>query len=1156
MSDHPNPHSADGVHALAETTPLLRSVYRFCSAALAHRCGFVAVCFLLAMLSSLPVRAADAAEKRSYDLAANDVPSALRDFSEQSGRSVIAATDLVTGLRTQPVHGELTASEALRQMLAGTSLIVIEDAKSGTFALRHSDEGGRPASVRDARPKNVPASPPQAPMKPKRFIAHLAAAFALLTGSTAHAQTTSTGTISGRVFNPATGEYVRNAEVAIPGTNLVAYTAEDGSYTLTGVPTGETTLSVTYTGYEPASAQLNVSPGLTATRDFDLKGAVFQPGAKAIPGGVVQLSQFVVSSEREGNAKAIMEQRAALNMKSVVASDNFGDVTGGNIGEFIKYLPGVVMDYVDSDARTARIGGLSPVYTGVSIDGMSMASAPSASFGGNSRQFEFEQASINGVESIEISKTTTASMDADAPAGRINLRSRSAFDRKSREITAQLTMTGNAYSWDIKKTPGPYNDSYYKIRPGFVFSYADAFKGRFGIQLSLAGNTVGTEQAGITHNYNFTNADRGPVLTQLAFRDAPKLSNRASFTLNTDYKISPNLSIALRTSGSHFDDGTNLRQVAFLVNPAQVTPDSTVTSFTALPSTNANTRVQYTTSRRNKVNTTVTYVPKLEYKRNDLTLTLGGGYSRSRTAYEQMTEGYFQAVTHRLTRIGYTATRSSATDTDWQLTQTSGLPWNDPANYNRTDAFSNNISATPQAARHQVWVGYIDAKKTLNIAGLPVQFLAGAKTKLSVYDLEKNGALQYTYVGAAGSMTAPTTILPTTTLLPYDARTGGNIVTLGIPMTDPYATYDLFKANPSHFTPNLIQNHINENYSSRSVKEQIDAFYLEGNTRWRALRLNLGVRHESTTTIGKTIDLLTPAQVQAAGFTPNTIPYIDYQYRGGQRSEKEGGYDNTFFSGGAKYAFTRSFHLQVAASQSISRPSYGNVAGVISINEANQEIRVPNPDLKPETSDKYFVSAQYYLEPAGTLSVSGFRLSVDNMGVGNERVSAAEAGYADDPEYSAYTFIRPSNAPGTIHLDGVEIEYSQQLVFLPKALRGFSLFGSISRTAASERIQQHVPKSANGGIRYGNHKFNAQLRSTWQASRYNNTNAAGEEIWQYERIMFDFSGSYRFNRTYELTVSGRNILNSPIRTYANTPGLLRVINHYGPSWTVGVRGRF
>ncbi len=978
---------------------------------------------------------------------------------------------------------------------------------------------------------------------------------AFLTSALPAQPSATTGTIVGRVFNPVTQEYVRNAELAIPGTNHVAYSGDDGSFVLTGVAAGEVTLNVTYTGYESASTRLAVGAGTTATHQFDLKASVYQPGAKsAQTQAVVQLGEFVVSSEREGNAKAIMEQRAALNMKSVVASDNFGDVTGGNIGEFIKYLPGVVMDYVDSDARTARIGGLSPIYTGVSIDGMSMASAPSASFGGTSRQFEFEQASINGIESIEISKTTTASMDADAPAGRINLRSRSAFDRKNREITAQVTMTGNQYSWAIKKTPGPYNDSYYKIRPGFVFSYADAFKGKFGVQLSLAGNTVGTEQAGVTHTYAYP-ANRGPVITQIAFRDAPKLSNRASFTLNTDYKISPHLSVALRTSGSNFDDGTNNRQVAFLVNQAQVTPDSTVTSFTALPSTNANTRVQFTTSRRNKVNTTVTYVPKLEYKKNDLTLTLGGGYSRSRTAYEQLTEGYFQAVTHRLTRIGYTATRSSSTDTDWQLTQNSGLPWNDPANYNRTDAFTNNANVTPQSSRHQVWVGYLDAKKTLNVAGLPVQFLVGAKTKLSVYDLEKNGALQYTYVGAAGSMVAPTTILPTTNLLAYDARTGGNIVNLGIPMTDPYATFDRFKANPSHFTPNLIQNHINENFSSRSVKERIDAAYLEGNTRWRAIRLNLGARHEQTTTIGKTIDLIPQAQVLAAGFTANTIAFTNHQDRHGQRSAKEGGYDNTFFSGGAKYAFTRNLHLQVAASQSISRPSYGNVAGIITINEANQEIRVPNPDLKPETSDKYFASVQYYLEPAGTLSVSGFRLSVKNMGSGTQPVSAAEAGYADDPEYSSYTFVRPSNAPGTIHLDGVEVEYSQQLVFLPKALRGFSIFGSLTRTAASERIANHVPKSANGGFRYSNHKFNAQLRTTWQAPRFNSASAT-EELWQYERLMFDFSGGYKFNRTYELTISGRNILNEPIRTYSNEPGLVRAFNRYGASWTVGVRGRW
>lgn len=190
-----------------------------------------------------------------------------------------------------------------------------------------------------------------------------------------------------------------------------------------------------------------------------------------------------------------------------------------------------------------------------------------------------------------------------------------------------------------------------------------------------------------------------------------------------------------------------------------------------------------------------------------------------------------------------------------------------------------------------------------------------------------------------------------------------------------------------------------------------------------------------------------------------------------------------------------------------------------------------------------------------TLSLTGFRLAVDNMGAGTTQISAAEAGYANDPEYAGFTFTRPSNAPGTVNLDGVELEYSQQLVFLPQALHGFSVFGSISRTAVSERIESHVPKAANGGIRYENSRFNAQLRCTWQAARFNSASAT-EEIWQYERLMFDFSGGFRFNRTYELTVSGRNIFNEPIRTYSNSPGLLRVINRYGAAWTVGIRGRW
>ena len=98
-------------------------------------------------------------------------------------------------------------------------------------------------------------------------------------------------------------------------------------------------------------------------------------------------------------------------------------------------------------------------------------------------------------------------------------------------------------------------------------------------------------------------------------------------------------------------------------------------------------------------------------------------------------------------------------------------------------------------------------------------------------------------------------------------------------------------------------------------------------------------------------------------------------------------------------------------------------------------------------------------------------------------------------------------------------------------------------------------KSANGGLRFSNEKLNLQLRSTWTAPRINSI-AATQTQWQYERIMFDVSGGYRFSSRYDLTISGRNVLNSPIRGYVDNPGLIQRQFNYGAVWTVGVRAVF
>jgi len=44
-----------------------------------------------------------------------------------------------------------------------------------------------------------------------------------------------------------------------------------------------------------------------------------------------------------------MAQRRDMNIVTTTSADMFGDVTDGNVGEFLKYLPGVDLDYVESE---------------------------------------------------------------------------------------------------------------------------------------------------------------------------------------------------------------------------------------------------------------------------------------------------------------------------------------------------------------------------------------------------------------------------------------------------------------------------------------------------------------------------------------------------------------------------------------------------------------------------------------------------------------------------------------------------------------------------------------------------------------------------------------------------------------------------------------
>jgi outer membrane receptor protein involved in Fe transport len=76
--------------------------------------------------------------------------------------------------------------------------------------------------------------------------------------------------------------------------------------------------------------------------------------------------------------------------------------------------------------RQVSIRGVGSALNSVTMDGQQVASAQSA---GTGRQFEFEQASLGNIETIEVTKAPTPDMDGASIGGSVNLVTKSAFDR-------------------------------------------------------------------------------------------------------------------------------------------------------------------------------------------------------------------------------------------------------------------------------------------------------------------------------------------------------------------------------------------------------------------------------------------------------------------------------------------------------------------------------------------------------------------------------------------------------------------------------------------------------------------------------------------------------------------------------------------------------
>lgn len=253
--------------------------------------------------------------------------------------------------------------------------------------------------------------------------------------ASAAAVPTNTGAIEGRIFDLGTGAALANARVTIEAAGKTTTTDESGRFLLSTVPAGAARLVVEYIGLEKQIVSVDVTAGGVARSDIELSRRGKQtPAGKD---GVVQLEKFEVveASEMSAQAIAMNEQRQSASIKNVVAFGEFGDRSPENIGEFLKFLPGisVVQPEGSVDAESISVRGIPANNVGILVDGVQLASAVND----NSRAVSLRGVPLSNISRVEVTKVPTPDYPASGLGGTVNIISANPFDKKTAEFSYQ-----------------------------------------------------------------------------------------------------------------------------------------------------------------------------------------------------------------------------------------------------------------------------------------------------------------------------------------------------------------------------------------------------------------------------------------------------------------------------------------------------------------------------------------------------------------------------------------------------------------------------------------------------------------------------------------------------------------------------------------------
>ncbi|MCE5179701.1 MAG: TonB-dependent receptor [Porphyromonadaceae bacterium] len=903
------------------------------------------------------------------------------------------------------------------------------------------------------------------------------------------------GSLTGRIIDEM-GYVLPGATITIEGTDMGAVSDVNGFFRLNGLRNGTYTVKVSYIGYTPEERSITISNDRTVT----LNNVVLREGV---------LMQEVVVTGLNAQHKAMSQQRNNINVSNVISADQVSRFPDSNIGDALKRIPGINVQYDQGEARFGHIRGTSPDLNAVTIDGTRVPSAEA-----EARSVQLDLIPSDMIQTIEVNKVVMPEMDADAIGGSVNLVTRS--QPVGRRITA---MAGSG--WNMISEKPTWN---------LGFSYGDRFlNDKLGLvaAVSYQDNPLGSDNV----EFEWEKDDDGrSYISDYQIRQYFVRRDRQSYSLALDYVFNPDHKIEFSGMFNKRRDWEN----RYRFNVKDIEPAGN--NFTTFE---INREVKFGSKDENyaRLEDQRVYNFTLDGVHNFGKLTIDWAVNYSQASEERPNERYLSYRLEDDDEEGLYTFNMDLSDTRRPVASGFNVSENDYKLLS-LDEFTESYQYTKDR----------DISEKINFL-LPLNTSGPWKNSLKFggtykYKSKSNNEDIYYYEPVDEDALNELVYANLTDQTRKNFIPGEQYKAGMFPDKKVFGDIQL-EGNPQYEEEKGLEDEL----ADFDATERIVAGYIRYDQRLNdKVDLILGVRVEHTSS-----------------------EYNANQWSADEEGENEEivpveGENDSYFnflpSVIAKWDITNDFKLKAAWTNTLARPKYIDLTPRRMMNFEDSEIEIGNPELVPTKSMNFDLMAEYYVN-GGVFSAGLFYKDITDFIV-EERLRDVAV---DGTTWEKY--LRPLNA-GDADLFGFELSAQQNLSFLPGFLRHLNVYTNYTYNYSQvknfnyegrENDELSMPGTPahtfNAALGYDTRKFSARLSYNF-ASDF--IDELGEEAFYdryYDKVNYlDFNMNIRVGKYVNVFANVNNILNQPLRYYQGSKDYTMQAEYYNFRFDAGVKLSF